>query len=126
MAEPSLLPCPGRGFLMHGEGQYGSYDICPFCNWDDCAFQLANPHDRGGPNGMSLVEHQVIGLSRYPFGIRTAEAFGRTFDRDANWRPLSIEETAFYERTAECFPAVRELKDCNWIRSPLKGPAEAG
>jgi hypothetical protein len=126
MADVPLLPCPGCGFLIHPEAQYGSYGICPFCNWEDCAFQLANPHDRGGPNGMSLVEHQAIGLRSYPLTVRTAEAWGRTFKRDPHWRPLTPEEIAFYDQAPDAFPAIYEPKGCYWIQSPLSGHAAAG
>src|SRR5690606_23116745 len=31
------LPCPGCGFLVYGPDAYGSYGICPLCDWEDCA-----------------------------------------------------------------------------------------
>jgi hypothetical protein len=98
-----LLPCPGCGFLIVGEGRYGTYGICPFCDWEDCPFQLANPHDRGGPNGMSLVEHQAIGLLRYPLTVRRAQSGGGTFERDPSWRPLSPNEITFYDDVPDSF-----------------------
>lgn len=125
MADVSL-PCPGCGFLTIDEGRYGSYGICPFCDWEDCAFQLANPHDRGGPNGNSLVEHQAVGLSRYPLDVREAQWGEHTFERDANWRTLTAEERTFYEHAPDSFPAIYELGDCYWIRPPLSNGAESG
>lgn len=119
MANNPLLPCPGCGFLIHPEGQYGSYGICPFCDWEDCPFQLANPHDNGGPNGMSLVKHQEIALRQYPLTVQAAEARGRTFERDPAWRPLTTDEIAFYDGAPDWFPPIYDVNDCYWIRSPL-------
>ena len=31
-----------------------SYDICPYCNWEDNEFQEEEPDNNGGPNKMSL------------------------------------------------------------------------
>ena len=126
MSEVPLLPCPGCGFLTVDDGRYGTFGICPFCEWEDCAFQLANPHDRGGPNGMSLIEHQVLGIGRYPLTVRRAEWGEHTFERDPRWRPLTPEEIAFYDQAADSFPAIYELKDCYWIRSPSDRGAAAG
>lgn len=41
------LPCPSCGFLTL-EDFYGSYAICPICNWEDDGVQLANPTSNGG------------------------------------------------------------------------------
>src|SRR5262245_25137675 len=116
MVEAQLLPCPGCGFLIIDEGGYGTYGICQFCNWEDCPFQLANPHDRCGPNGMSLIEHQALGLSRYPLTVRRAKWGEHIFERDPKWRPLTPDEIAFYDHASDSFPAIYELKDCYWIR----------
>ena len=69
---------------------------------------------------MSLVEHQAIGLLRYPLIVRRAQSGDGTFDRDPNWRPLSPDEITFYDDVPDSFPAIYELKDCYWIRSPLR------
>src|SRR5689334_12006145 len=92
MVDVPRLPCPGCGFLTVVEGRYGTYGICPFCDWEDCAYQLGNPHDRGGPNGMSLVEHQAVGLARYPLTVRRAKWGEDLVERDLGWRPLTAEE----------------------------------
>jgi len=126
MADVLPVPCPGCGFLTVEEGRYGTYIICPFCGWEDCPFQLANPQDRGGPNGMSLIEHQALGLRRYPLAVHRAESGERTVERDPRWRPLTSDEIAFYDQAPDSFPGIYELKDCYWIRSPLRGQAAAG
>lgn len=70
---------------------------------------------------MSLVEHQAMGLRRYPLTVHTAQAWGQTFERDPHWRPLTPEEVAFYHQAPDAFPAIYDLKNCYWIRSPVRG-----
>ena len=41
-------PCPVGGRTVFRE--YDSYEICPFCGWEDNAFQEAHPYTGGGPN----------------------------------------------------------------------------
>lgn len=41
-------PCPVCGRTVFRE--YDSYEICPFCGWEDNAFQEAHPYTGGGPN----------------------------------------------------------------------------
>ncbi len=81
------LPCPCCGFLTL-EGDYGSYIICPVCNWEDDPVQLANPCSAGGANGLSLSEAQSTALLKYPVGIEVAAGFRRA----RAWRPLSSAE----------------------------------
>lgn len=81
------LPCPCCGFLTL-EGEYGSYVVCPVCNWEDDSVQLANPCSGGGANKQSLAEAQSTALRKYPMGIKVAAGFRRA----AVWRPLSPAE----------------------------------
>lgn len=117
MPEDRDIPCPGCGYKVLS-GHYGSYDICPFCNWEDCAFQLANPLDVGGPNGRSLVDHQATALKQWPLDVRHAELYGRHWLRDESWRPLTAEEIAAHESDNDWHPAVASPEQCYWNRSP--------
>jgi hypothetical protein len=96
---------------------FNTYGICPFCSWEDCAFQLGNPLDVGGPNGECLVDHQARAMRDYPPDVREARAADMTFTRDPRWRPLTPAEIAFHEAATEAFPAVFDLKDAYWIRA---------
>lgn len=96
---PVELPCPSCGFLILDE--YGSYIICPLCNWEDDPVQLANPLTGGGANKESLHECQQRALARWPVGMREIEEEGERYRRDPLWRPLSDEEIAFYSSRTE-------------------------
>ena len=63
------LPCPACGFLVHDDVDQGLYLICPLCEWEDCAIQLANPLEGGGPNRESLVAWQAQALRRWPLSL---------------------------------------------------------
>ncbi|WP_258179562.1 CPCC family cysteine-rich protein [Stenotrophomonas maltophilia] len=86
------LPCPSCGFLTL-EDFYGSYAICPLCNWEDDGVQLANPTSAGGANGESLAQAQQNALSSFPPGVEVASGFRR----GSSWRPLSSTEIGHYE-----------------------------
>lgn len=51
----NLLPCPCCKTPMFEE--YGSFDICLKCNWQDDIVQLNNPDFAGGANHLSLNEY---------------------------------------------------------------------
>ncbi|HGM6067654.1 TPA: CPCC family cysteine-rich protein [Stenotrophomonas maltophilia] len=86
------LPCPSCGFLTL-EDCYGSFAICPICDWEDDGVQLANPTSAGGANGESLVQAQQNAVSRFPLGVQVASGFRR----GTSWRPLSSAEIGRYE-----------------------------
>jgi uncharacterized Zn finger protein (UPF0148 family) len=81
------LPCPCCGFLTL-ELEYGSYVICPVCDWEDDGVQLANPTSAGGANSRSLSEAQGVALAKYPANVEIAKGYRRS----AKWRPLSAAE----------------------------------
>lgn len=85
----SELPCPCCGFLTL-EDTYGSYVICPVCNWEDDGVQLANPTSAGGANSRSLADAQGRTIERYPLHIEVAGGFRRS----KRWRPLSEADIA--------------------------------
>ncbi|QHC36517.1 CPCC family cysteine-rich protein [Komagataeibacter xylinus] len=47
-----LLPCPCCEALTISE--YGDYEICMICNWEDDPVQSADPDFSGGANILSL------------------------------------------------------------------------
>jgi hypothetical protein len=49
-------PCPCCGFLTRSELDYGTFEICPICRWEDDDVQFNNPNFRGGANRESLNE----------------------------------------------------------------------
>ncbi|WP_263469008.1 CPCC family cysteine-rich protein [Stenotrophomonas riyadhensis] len=63
------LPCPSCGFLTL-EGFYGSFAICPICDWEDDGVLLANPTSVGGASGESLAQAQQKALFRLPIGVQ--------------------------------------------------------
>jgi hypothetical protein len=79
-------PCPGCGFLVLGEPPGGSFAICPVCRWEDCGVQFDDPYYDGGPNGISLADHQDHVLRCLPLSAREHSGYRR----DPEWRPFVI------------------------------------
>ena len=88
------LTCPGCGFRTIGDDAYGSYELCPVCDWEDDAVQLTNPCSGGGANKESLYACQKTVASWLPEKMAS-------FERDADWRPLNEEEIAYFEAAAK-------------------------
>ncbi|OYU25970.1 MAG: hypothetical protein CFE41_18730 [Burkholderiales bacterium PBB2] len=113
------MPCPYCGVLTR-EGEYGSYEICPVCDWEDDPVQLANPATAGGANSDSLAEAQGAALMRHPFNVQVATGYRR----GSSWRPLSATEVASAEaRKASkpwCAKAVLSKSEAYWA-VPLPG-----
>ncbi|HGM7319376.1 TPA: CPCC family cysteine-rich protein [Stenotrophomonas maltophilia] len=64
------LPCPSCGLLTL-EDCYGSFAICPICDWEDDGVQLANPTSAGGANDnppaiCGLIRHNENSLPEPP------------------------------------------------------------
>ena len=87
------IPCPCCGFLTL-EGEYGSYAICPLCDWEDDPVQLANPTSEGGANKKSLVQAQQAAVEKYPVHVQLAGGFRR----GTSWRPLLPSEIEASDR----------------------------
>lgn len=112
------IPCPTCGFLTVDEDQYGTYNICPICAWEDDGVQLANPACGGGANGESLIEAQGKALVAHP----VTETHCDCIKRDKMWRPLnkSEREVAESEKLTKYWmnKAVYNLSDAYWNKSP--------
>ena len=52
MSDRHLCPVCGK----YEFEEYGSYDICEVCGWEDDAVQAEHPDLKGGANRMSLNE----------------------------------------------------------------------
>ncbi|HEL4242949.1 CPCC family cysteine-rich protein [Stenotrophomonas riyadhensis] len=105
------LPCPSCGFLTL-KGFYGSFAICPICDWEDDGVLLANPTSVGGASGESLAQAQQKALFRLPIGVNVASGFRR----GSSWRPLSSSEIRHYE-------ALRD--DKHWHSKAVSHEGEA-
>jgi Cysteine-rich CPCC len=111
-----LLPCPVCGFMVNDEGYYGTYNICPICNWEDDGVQLANPCSERGANGNSLAAEQAIWIDRIPLNITEREGFLRS----KIWRPLTTSEIQTFKVEREnrhwSNVAVVEEKEAYWYK----------
>ena len=121
---PIELPCPSCGFLTVGEPCYGTYGICPLCDWEHDQVQLANPLTGGGANRESLLEYQVRSVARWPLSVKEVTEEAETYRRDVRWRPLSKAEIEFYAARTDTgrawkFKGVVSLDECYWVRSPV-------
>lgn len=105
------LPCPCCGFLTL-EDEYGSFCICPVCDWEDDGVQLANPTSAGGANSRSLAEAQAKAIEKYPFNISITQGFRRS----NRWRPLSAADIA---------AAEAQRANSQWHSSAVQTEAEA-
>jgi hypothetical protein len=85
------LPCPSCGFLTCEEN-YGNYNICEVCGWEDDGVQLANPCSGDGANSESLAEAQEKSIKEYPLSVELAAGLKRS----KNWRPLKTDEVEKY------------------------------
>jgi hypothetical protein len=110
------LACPGCRYRTIGEDFYGSYEICPVCDWEDDAVQLANPCSGGGANKEPLFQCQkaIASWSKEEMSA---------FERDSAWRPLSEEEVAYFTSVAKekhwMFKGYIEPEVAYW-RKPVK------
>ncbi|WP_255989182.1 CPCC family cysteine-rich protein [Chitinolyticbacter albus] len=108
------LPCPCCGFLTFEEA-YGSYSICPVCDWEDDGLQLANPVAAGGANHRSLAQAQAVALSKLPEHIELA----RGYRRGRSWRPLLPQEIAMAQLQTQTGlrSEVLDEADAYWMDS---------
>jgi hypothetical protein len=108
------LSCAACGFLTLSEEDYGSYEICAVCDWEDDALQLANPACGGGANQLSLIEAQAMALRLAPFEVTELKGFRRS----GSWRPMNSREitraTAQREREYWLNRAVGSRWECYW------------
>ncbi len=79
--------CPACGFLTLddvNDSDYGSYNICNVCGWEDDKLQLEDPEMKGGANEESLLKAQRIAIKKYPLNIQKTNGF----KRDPDWEQL--------------------------------------
>lgn len=55
----SGFACPCCGFLTRSSLEYGTFEICPICYWEDDPVQFADPDMVGGANSASLNRAQL-------------------------------------------------------------------
>ena len=48
--------CPCCHYLTRSEVNYGTFEICPICGWEDDNVQAEQPNLKGGANKESLNE----------------------------------------------------------------------
>lgn len=104
-----LLACPCCGFNTIEDQMYGSYILCPICDWEDDQVQLANPCSRGGANHYSLAEQQMKFGKRVDIGTQLYKGYARNLD----WRPLDKNEQSFYQAQSKVEP---------WFNSGITNP----
>ena len=49
-------PCACCGWRTRSEEEFGSYELCPVCFWEDDSVQTINPNFEGGANVPSLIQ----------------------------------------------------------------------
>jgi hypothetical protein len=106
----SDYPCPCCGYLTF-RSPPGSYDICPICYWEDDVFQLDNPLEEDGPNGVSLQVGQInfekfgaciFGMVKYvrkPNSSDKKDHSWRKFDPAIDLKPLSKIDSRYESLT---------------------------
>ena len=107
-----MTTCAACGFKTRSEELFGTYEICPVCDWEDDGVQLANPACEGGANRESLIQYQLKWLQKYPMAIKQVDEF----DRDSRWRPLNAGEITIAEN---------ECQQQYWLNSAILHLSEA-
>lgn len=90
MSVEILYTCPCCGYKTRRNEEYGSYDICLICYWEDDASQVEDT-DYIGANPISLRQAQKnfkefgacdIDMKPYVLTYKTG------YELDAKWKPL--------------------------------------
>jgi hypothetical protein len=87
----ALHPCPVCGYQQFSQ-EYGTYEICQICFWEDDWVQLGFP-DSGGANRVTLIEGQknFIHHGACQLDMKDAVRPPSEIDvRDPLWRPLDL------------------------------------
>lgn len=92
-----VLACPCCGFKTIEDQAYGSYMLCPVCDWEDDQVQLANPCSRGGANHYSLAEQQL----KFQRKVQQDTSLYKGYARCTKWRTLSKNEMNLYQAQSE-------------------------
>ncbi|MDN3575820.1 CPCC family cysteine-rich protein [Chitinimonas viridis] len=117
-----MFTCPCCGYEVFGESP-GSYEICPFCFWEDDASQLYFPNQAGGPNPCSLMESQVNFVQ---FGacnremVKNVRPATAEDTKDPLWFPLWEKRIALPDPKSDKVHPMHEksiAKLCYWLRT---------
>jgi len=83
--------CPCCGYKTFDIEQYGSYDICPVCYWEDDLIQFEDPTYEGGANRVSLIQAQKnfieFGACELKMKIHVRSP-ANDEPKDENWQPI--------------------------------------
>lgn len=99
----AAYPCPCCGFLSFGEPP-GSYEICPFCFWEDDELQLEFATTlAGGANKPTLQraqQHFATCGACEPEMVAHVRRSGPSDARDPAWRPIDSKQDRFEDWSA--------------------------
>ena len=120
-------PCPCCGFLVFQDPP-GSYDICPFCFWEDDALQLEFATTLGGGANHPTLEQAQLNFQTLGACEQRCRSFVRppppSHPRDPAWRPIDRARDGFGDFNAsekERVPQVDESlyywRETFWRRS---------
>lgn len=53
------FPCACCDSIVRSEKEFGTFEICPVCGWEDDDVQASDPNFFGGANSVSLNDAQA-------------------------------------------------------------------
>ncbi len=109
-----MLTCPCCGYRTLDGPDYGCYDICELCGWEDDHVQLAHPMMGGGANKVCLLEAQQnfenlatadpdFPARRKPTSADRRDPAWRPFDtvRDGQATPVPASGLEYFDAAAD-------------------------
>lgn len=94
--------CPCCGYKVF-DNPPGSFEQCPICFWEDEAFQLRYPREKGA-NKFSLVEAQN-NFEDYKVSDPSLKIFVREPNindkKDINWKKINLKKDKIAEKKEE-------------------------
>jgi hypothetical protein len=97
--KPSLT-CPACGYITLPGPDYGSYDGCEVCQWEDDPMQLIDPFSTSGPQIVSLAVYQERFIPKSPI---------TQFSKDPAWR--AVKECRIDRSEIEAETAKLDLRN---------------